>query len=166
MMIKFIYYSFFILLFLIPSRNVFGQVVVKKILTENHEGLINDMMNFPKEIIRHKWIFKSQDGLKSNYEVGLYKGKELICSYDVRMRNLSIAFYVEIRVKDKKGEIKTLSGIYDKGNKWLRVKMAAHDGCLKKGALWGRKNKISEFGEILDFIIREMDRNLDFSCYN
>ncbi len=158
---KYLFFLFFFIGLHLPTS---GQVVLQALLSENHEGVVEDPLNYPKQMLLHQWVFKERDGVKSMYKLHLFKNRDLLFSYDVRMRNLITAFYVEIRIKDNKGKIKTLSGIYDKGDKWLRVKMAPTENCAKENMSWSRENKIKDFNRILDFIIREMDRNLDFSC--
>lgn len=143
-----------------------SQVVMRGLLSEDHEGVVERTLNFPDQQLRHEWKHQETNGLKSTYRLSLYENDRLINSFDVRMRNLSIAFYIEVRISHKAdGSIKTLSGIYDKGNKWMRVKMAPHTGCKRTEASWGRLDQINRFDQILDYLIRQLDENLILDCY-
>ncbi len=159
--------SFFILasffFFIMSSK---AQVLMEAYLLEDHNGLITNSFNFPNEVLEYKWKFQSNEGLKTIYLLSLYHRNKEIVSFPVRMRNLSISFYIEIRMALKKdGSIKTLSGIYDKGNKWMRVKMAPQLGCTQENVKWKRFNQIDDFQQILKHLVQQMDENLMLNCY-
>lgn len=154
-----------LLLLLISTLTVTAQVVDIEKLSKDHTGELKGGVNFPEGTLSHEWKFISQEGVKSVYQLELKLDEDRSATYDVRMRNLSIAFYIEVRMKDKEGETKTLSGIFDKGDKWLRVKMAPKQECKQEGTQWGRRNQIEGFNDLLDFVISELDRNVDLNCY-
>ena len=154
-----------LILFITGTSVLNAQVVEVSKLSEDHSGELSEGINYPNATLAHSWKFISQEGVKSVYQLELKLDDERSATYDVRLRNLSIAFYIEVRMKDKEGEIKTLSGIFDKGDKWLRVKMAPKADCKREGTQWGRRNQIESFDGLLDFVISELDRNVVLDCY-
>lgn len=159
------FYSLIVLFLLfLPFAN--SQVVMRALLSQDHEGVVESILNFPGQKLRHQWDHQKTEGLKSTFRLNLYATDRLINTYDVRIRNLSIALYIEVRMPYKDdGSIKTLSGIYDKGNKWMRVKMAPHEGCKREGTNWGRLDQINSFDQILDYLVRQLDENVLLNCY-
>ena len=109
---------FFILIFFLFVTSAKTQVVLKEKLLQDQVGTLDSSINFPKEQVQYKWIYVSNEGLKTMYLLKLFLQEKEIASFNVRLRNLSISFYIEVRmVNNKDKSIKTLSGIYDKGNK-------------------------------------------------
>ena len=148
----------------ISCYSSFSQVVKKGTLEENHKGTIENAINNAGGELSHEWIFQSIDGVKSTYKLKLTNG-ESIKEYDVRIRNLITTMYIAVRLTDSEGTVTTLTSVYDKGDKWQRVKMAASKECLRKEAKWARYNQIMSLDELLNNIIIQMDTNLILECY-
>ncbi len=162
MMLKRFIYIFVILL--ITCYSSFSQVINKGILEENHKGTLENSINDAGGELRHEWIFQSIEGVKSWYKLKLTSG-ESSKEYDVRIRNLITTMYIAVRLTDSEGKVTTLTSVYDKGDKWQRVKMAAYKECLRKEAKWARYNQIMSLDELLNNIISQMDTNLVLECY-
>jgi hypothetical protein len=148
----------------ITSYSSFSQVINKGILEENHKGTIENSINNAGGELSHEWIFQSIHGVKSWYKLKLTSG-EISKEYDVRIRNLITTMYIAVRLTDREGKVTTLTSVYDKGDKWQRVKMAAYKECLRKEAKWTRYNQIMSLDELLNNIISQMDTNLVLECY-
>lgn len=161
-MLNRITYTFVILT--ITCFSSFSQVIDKGILKENHKGTLENSINNSGGELGHQWIFQSIDGIKSTYKLRLTIGKKSK-EFDVRIRNLITTMYIAVRLTDREGNITTLTSVYDKGDKWQRVKMAAYKECLRKDAKWKRYNQIKSLDELLNNIILQMDTNLILGCY-
>jgi hypothetical protein len=153
----------FIILF-ITCYSSFSQVINKGTLEMNHEGTIENSINNADGALSHEWIFQSIHGVKSMYKLKLTSG-EKSKEYDVRIRNLITTMYIAVRLTDSEGKVTTLTSIYDKGDKWQRVKMAASKECLRRDAKWARYNQIMSLDELLNNIISQIDTNLVLGCY-
>ena len=157
-------YIYTLVILLITGYSSFSQVIYKGILKENHKGTLENSINNLGGELSHEWIFQSIDGVKSSYKLKLTSG-DISKEYDVRMRNLITTMYIAVRLTDSEGKVTTLTSVYDKGDKWQRVKMAPYKECLRKDAKWARYDQIKSLDELLNNIISQMDTNLVLECY-
>ena len=158
-------YIFLCLIFFVVT-NLNAQVLPDKILAESHEGVLKKSVNYPTTSLRYVFEFlREESKVKKVYKLKLYNKEELLNSYDVRIRNLIVTCYFEISLPDKTGQVKTLAGVYDKGNKWMRVKFAPQESCSRPEQKWERLSNIKTFEEILHHIISQMDKNLVLDCF-
>ena len=146
------------------STSSFAQVVNKELLQEDHSGIVSNSNYNSGADLKHEWLFQSIDGVKSTYKLRLSSGKTSK-EFDVRVRNLLTTMYIAVRMTDSEGVVKTLTSIYDKGDKWQRVKMSPKQECLREDADWLRYYQIMSLQELLDNIVSQMDTNLVLKCY-
>jgi len=80
--------------------------------------------------------------------------------YDISFRNLIVSLYIELEMKFE-GDSRTITGIYNKAQRWIKVKGVIPPIYQKKeGSTFGRKNKINSFSEILDFFVEAVVDNV------
>lgn len=162
-MIRFFFFKILLLAFWVQAE---AQVLADEHLRQSHQGTLEQSINYPDKGLGFEFDFlKEESKVKKQYDLKLYQGEKLLGSYPVRVRNLIITCYFEVKLKDKNGTIKTLTAVYDKGNKWLRIKFAPQPDCSRPEAKWRRVNRIQSFDEILSHIIIQMDGNLILDCY-
>lgn len=157
-------YISFVFLFLL-GNSLDAQVLSDEHLLQSHKGTLTSSSNYSGNLDFIFEFVKEESDVKKWYELKLYHKNSLLNNHRVRIRNLIVTCYFEIELKDKKGQTKTLTAVYDKGNKWLRVKFAAQEGCFKPQQKWTRLSSIESFDDILLHIISEMDKNLVLDCY-
>ena len=141
-----------------------GQIVYESLLTQNHEGVLESPRISPEKSLTHVWTYQETKGVQIKYDLQLFLDKTPYAGFNAQIRDLLITFYIEIEF-EKDGETRTLTAVFDKQNKWMRVKFAPHAGCAAPEAAWGRMDGIEHFEQILDFAIRQLDKNVDLSCY-
>ncbi len=153
-----------IVFFVLTDLN--AQVLPDKVLMESHEGMLEKSINYLGTSLRYAFEFLGEEGkVKKKYKLKLYHKDKLLNSYDVRIRNLIVTCYFEISLPDKTGDVKTLTAVYDKGNKWMRVKFAPQENCSRPEQKWERLSNIKSFEEILRHIIFQIDKNLVLDCF-
>ena len=79
------------------------------------------------------------------------------------VRDLVITTYFEVYMSNGT-ETKTFTMVYDKNNKWYRIKFAPQAGCRRE-ELWKRVNDISSYSDLLKSMVGQMDNNLKLDCY-
>ncbi len=161
MLYKITYTLVFVLAFFYSS---YSQVINKEYLQKDHSGILANAKSNSGKALNHNWLFQSIDGVKSYYKLRLTAGKKTK-EYDVHIRNLITTTYIAVRLTDKAGKVTTLTSVYDKGDKWQRVKMAPKQECLRENAKWKRYNQIKSLQELLDNIVAQIDENLVLQCY-
>jgi hypothetical protein len=169
--------SVFVFLFLFAGLIMVSnaQVVNRELLMQDHEGKIMNSVNFNGKSIAYEFKFKDME--KASYfaeEEAIQRifydlilkvdGKD-VARYEVMIRDLIVTMYMDINlVKDGKKVV--ISPIYNKTNKWVKLKGTLTDDCSNPGSQWGRMNQIKSFGQLLDFIITDFDKNVRLSCFD
>ncbi len=150
-----------------------SQVMMKELLTTNQKGQLDKSVNWTGKKVYYQIKFDSIRTFK-------YEGKESARHYytiliadnagfnnPIRVpsmvRDLVITTYFEIYLNDGI-ETKTFTLVYDKNNKWYRIKFAPQAGCRRE-ELWKRVNDIRSFEDLLKSMIMQMDNNLKLDCY-
>lgn len=146
-----------------------AQVAYSNLFQENHHGVAYSSGIL--DSVQYAWVFNGQEESqyfaegstieKSKYVLQLQIG-ELKYEMDVAFRNLIVSLYIELELP-LNNEIRTITGIYQKGQRWIKVKGVIDPACkLQSGSSWGRKNKIQNFDEILNFYVECLLKNIDF----
>ena len=163
--------GFLLILF---TQMVNAQVVFREYLSQNHSGRITQSVNFPNKILEYEWIFLDMEKgayfaegeaiQKIKYQL-LFKvdGKQ-VGSFDLQMRDLIVTYYVEIEAK-KEDTSRTITAIYHKANRWVKLKGVLQEGCRRSGVSWGRQDAVESYDQLLQFIVQQIDKNVDLSCY-
>ncbi len=141
-----------------------AQVVQIENLTKDHKSSLTNGRNYSNTTLNHFWKYTSSIDKVSSFQLILSVEKRTK-AFDVQIRNLISATYITIKFIDKNNTAKSLSCIYDKSDKWLRIKMAPNEPCRQKNAVWSRHNYIKSWEEILDHIIKDVDNNLVLDCF-
>src|SRR6187200_2457695 len=119
----------------------FSQVIYKELLSQNHSGQLDKSVNWPGKKVYYEWKYDSTRTFK-------FDGKEASRIYytlmiadnagmkdaikaPVMIRDLVITTYFEIYMNNGT-ETKTFTGVYDKNNKWYRIKFAPQAGCRRE----------------------------------
>ncbi len=143
-----------------------AQVLPDQFLVQSHSGILEESVNYPERPLPFSFDFvSSKNEVLKLYQLNFYKKNNTTHTFDLQIRNLIITCYFEIKMKDQNGKIKTLTAVYDKGNKWLRVKFAPTQSCAREKMRWERLNNVASFDEILEHIVRQIDKNLMLDCY-
>ncbi|MEM7104581.1 MAG: hypothetical protein AAF502_15700 [Bacteroidota bacterium] len=164
-MYKLFYFLVLFVWYLSPNLGA-AQVVMQSYLRIDHSGALPESINFPDKGLEYQFTYQDHpSAVKCSYTLNLSSDGKEINTFDVRLRNLDFTFYLEIRMQGPETALKTLSAIFDKSNKWLRVKFAAPPGCSAEDEQWDRVNNISDFQELLLQVITQLDRNVQLTCY-
>ncbi len=151
----------------------YSQVMMTELLTANQKGQLDKSVNWPGKKVYYEIKFDSIRTFK-------YEGKESARHYytisiadnpglnnpvkvPAMVRDLVITTYFEIYLNNGT-ETKTLTLVYDKNNKWYRIKFAPQAGCRRE-ELWKRVNDIRSYEELLKSMMAQMDNNLKLDCY-
>ena len=150
-----------------------SQVLMKEMLTQNQKGTLDKSVNWPGKKIYFELKYDSTRTFK-------YDGKESARYYYTLMiadnagmgnaikvptmvRDLVITTYFELYLSNGT-ETKTFTLVYDKNNKWYRIKFAPQAGCRRE-ELWKRENNIASYTDMLGSMVGQMDNNLKLDCY-
>ncbi len=150
-----------------------SQVLMKEMLTQNQKGMLDKSVNWPGKKIYFELKYDSVRAFK-------YDGKESARYYYTLMiadnagmgnaikipamvRDLVITTYFELYMSNGV-ETKTFTLVYDKNNKWTRIKFAPQAGCRRE-ELWKRVNDIGSYDALLKSMVAQMDNNLKLDCY-
>lgn len=150
-----------------------SQVLMKEMLTQNQKGMLEKSMNWSGKKVYFELKYDSTKTFK-------YDGKESARYYYTLMiadnagmansinlpamvRDLVITTYFEVYMNNGT-ETKTFTLIYDKNNKWYRIKFAPQAGCRRE-ELWKRVNDITSYNDLLKSMVGQMDNNLKLDCY-
>jgi hypothetical protein len=171
------YKSTVVLLFLFTGLIMVSnaQVVNRELLMQDHQGKIMNSVNFGGKTISYEFKFKDMEKgsyfaeeeaiQRIFYELILKVDGKEVARYDVMIRDLIVTMYMDINlVMD--GEKIVISPIYNKTNKWVKLKGTLTNDCRNQGTQWGRMNEIKSFGQLLDFIIMDFDKNVRLSCFD
>lgn len=150
-----------------------SQVLMKEMLTQNQKGMLDKSVNWPGKKMYFELKYDSIRAFK-------YDGKESARYYYTLMiadnagmgnaikipamvRDLVITTYFELYMSNGT-ETKTFTLVYDKNNKWTRIKFAPQAGCRRE-ELWKRVNDIASYDALLKSMVAQMDNNLKLDCY-
>lgn len=150
-----------------------SQVLMKEMLTQNQKGMVDKSVNWPGKKIYFELKYDSIRTFK-------YDGKESARYYYTLMiadnagmsnaikipamvRDLVITTFFELYMNNGT-ETKTFTLVYDKNNKWTRIKFAPQAGCRRE-ELWKRENNIASYDALLKSMVAQMDNNLKLDCY-
>lgn len=151
----------------------FSQVLMKEMLTQNQKGMVDKSVNWSGKKVYYELKYDSTRTFK-------YDGKESARYYYTLMiadnagmnnaiklpamvRDLVITTYFEIYMNNGT-ETKTFTLVYDKNNKWYRIKYAPQAGCRRE-ELWKRVNDVRSYNDLLTSMVSQMDNNLKLDCY-
>ncbi len=165
-------YLLIISILVLPAL-VNGQVMMTELLTKNQKGQLDKSVSWIGKKVYYEIKYDSIRAFK-------YEGKESARYYytisiadnpglnnpvkvPAMVRDLVITTYFEIYLNNGT-ETKTFTLVYDKNNKWYRIKFAPQPGCRRE-ELWKRVNDVRSYEELLKSMVAQMDNNLKLDCY-
>lgn len=177
-----------IVLFLLAFSlsTTFAQGIVSRTrLTENFSGQVEQSKNNSGRTIYYDFVYVRTDGASYKWDIeGATKGaivyrldiysdaarKNLILSLPVKMRNLLTSYYVDViftnaNYPDENLRDKGATLIFKKDVRWARTKFVPHEGCRRDDGNWERIDKVESFDQLMQYFIRQLDNNVQFSCY-
>jgi DNA-binding beta-propeller fold protein YncE len=150
-----------------------GQVLMKEMLTQDQKGSVDKSVNWAGKNIYFTLKYDSSRDYKfETYSTKRYyytlmladnPGMNNAIKIPGMVRDLVITTYFEFYFNNGT-ESKTFTMIYDKNNKWYRIKFAPQAGCRRQ-ELWQRVNDIKSYTELLSSMVGQMDANLKLDCY-
>ena len=150
-----------------------AQVLMKEMLTQDQKGVVEKSVNWPGKKVYFNLKYDSTkvysyDGYTTNrYYFTLMMADNAGMTNAIKIpgmiRDLVITTYFEFYFNNG-AETKTFTMIYDKNNKWCRIKFAPQWGCRREEA-WKRVNDIKSYTELLTSMVTQMDHNLKFDCF-
>jgi hypothetical protein len=157
---------------LLWAQTMVAQVVFKEYLSKNHSGEIASV-NVNEHQLYYEFVFVSEEvGIeyqskeaieKIHYKLNISDRKGFTRSYDVLIRDLIVSLYVEIDMNSGP-EKNVVTTIYQKRNRWAKLKGIIPTDCKNQGFKWSRLDRISSFEQLLQFIIEDIDRNVLIAC--
>lgn len=151
-----------------------AQVVYREYLSQNHEGTIENSVNYNGRTLAYQWEYvdmeKGQHFAEPEaiqriiYRLNLSVDGRPVGHFDLQMRDLIVSYYVEINAT-KDEDSRTIMALYHKANRWARLKGVPHLGCRREGVSWGRMDTVKSYEELMHFIVQQLDKNIDFNCY-
>jgi hypothetical protein len=164
--------SVLLLFFIIPFASN-AQVLMKEMLTQDQKGTIDKSVNWPGKKLYYVLKYDSSRLYHfETYSTNRYYYKLMIADnagmkdaieVPCMVRDLVVTTYFELYF-DNGSETKTCTMIYEKYEKWYRIKFAPQAGC-RRTELWKRVNNISSYGQLLSSWIGQLDNNLKLDCY-
>jgi len=161
-----------ILIVLIPFIG-HSQVMMKEMLTQEQKGMIDKSVNWPGKKVYYAlnydstevltWEGKSTNRYYYTLMLADNSGMNNAITVGGMVRDLVITTYFEFYFNNGT-ETKTFTLIYDKNNKWFRIKFAPQAGCRRE-ELWTRINDITSYQRLLSEMVEQMDNNLILGCY-
>jgi hypothetical protein len=160
-------------------------IVKKEYLEENHSGMISESKNNGGETLYYEFVFlkteaaaykwddagATRGSIKYRLDVYSDAGKaNKIITMPIRMRNLITTYYVDVvfNKKDFPDESlreKSATMIFKKDVHWARTKFVPHTGCQRENSTWDRIDEVESYEQLMKYLIRQLDNNIDFSCY-
>ncbi|MEO5675803.1 MAG: hypothetical protein ABIQ74_14265 [Chitinophagales bacterium] len=161
------------LLLLVITLASDAQVLMKEMLMQDQQGVIDKSVNWPGKKVYYTLKYDST----KVYSYETYTTNRYYCALMIAdnagmtnaikvpgmIRDLVIDTYFEFYFNNG-NEIKTFTMFYDKNNKWYRIKFAPQWGCRKE-ELWKRVNGIESYTQLLTSMVAQMDHNLKLDCY-
>jgi hypothetical protein len=65
----------------------------------------------------------------------------------------------------KNEELRTITGLYNKTSRWIKLKGVLPDECRREEAHWGRLDAVTSYDQLLQFVIEQIDQNVKLNCY-
>lgn len=150
-----------------------SQVMYKELLKQDHKGEAANSVNWAGKKVYWSMKYDSTRTLKfENYSTDrIYytmmiadnAGMSNAIKIPMMIRDLVITTFFEMYLNNGT-DTKTFTLIYDKNNKWYRIKFAPQAGCRRE-ELWKRVNDIKSFDELMNSVVGQMDHNLKLDCY-
>lgn len=163
-----------LLVFSLSWQTAETQVVFRELLSQDHQGELVQSVNYPGKKLTYEWGFLNMEKgqyfaegeaiQKINYQLKFKVDGKPVGHFDVQIRDLIVTHYIEIKTV-KEEEPRTITGLYNKSSRWLRLKGVLQEGCRRDGAHWGRLDGVQSYDQLLQFIILEIDKNADLGCY-
>ncbi len=163
----FLSFSFF-------GQTVDAQVVFRELLSQDHQGELTQSINYPGKTLAYEWQFIDMEKgqyfaegeaiQKINYKLQFKIDGKPIGHFDVQIRDLIVTHYIEIKIVNE-AEPRTITSLYNKSIRWLRLKGVLHEGCRQDGSHWGRLDGVQNYDELLEFVVLELDKNIKLECY-
>lgn len=158
-----------LILFVLKS-NSYSQIVFRSLLSQDHNGQIIksdglDSINYTLNYISKEVHFtsKDEDAIKSiSYDFKIESNgceEKLI----LNVRDLIVTTYFEVLIPYGDSPF-TVMGMYNKSQRWIKMKGVINEKVLLDSSMWRRKNNIKSFQEILDFFVSEIVRKIKFEC--
>lgn len=150
-----------------------SQVMMKEMLSQDQKGTVDKSVNWPGKKVYYDLKYDSTvvltwEGKSTNrYYYTLILADNAAMNSAIKIpgmvRDLVITTFFEFYFNNGT-ETKTFSMVYDKNNKWNRIKFAPQAGCRRE-ELWDRTDNISSYEMLLTDMVRQMDSNLKLECY-
>ncbi|MBC8045386.1 MAG: hypothetical protein H7Y00_01180 [Fimbriimonadaceae bacterium] len=161
--------TFLVVAFLaIAAQATHAQVVMKEYLSTSHEGKIDNSVNNGGKPLYYKLEYKDTQGARINYTLHFYKDAGMSTpwmSFPMLMRNLQLTYYIDVSMP-KDNMTKVFAMIYKKELRWARVKYSPHEGCSNvKEIVWERINLVDNFDKLINDTFKQLDKNVNLSCY-
>ncbi len=124
-------------------------------------------------IVLYDWMFQSMD--KGNfgnekdaipkvyYELVLKDSEGQSKSYQLSIRDLIVSTYIDIFINEDDANHSTVSAIFNKTNRWLKLKTTLPLKCMRDTD-WERKNNIDNFDTLLQHIVEQIDQRIKLDC--
>lgn len=151
-----------------------GQVVFREYLSQNHQGQISESENYPGQPLGYEWKFIDMEKgqyfaegeaiQKIRYQLHFQLDGKAIGHFDLQIRDLIVTHYIEISVV-KADTARTITALYNKSSRWLRLKGVLQEGCRREGVSWGRLDGVESYDQLLQFVVQQIDKNIYFSCF-
>jgi hypothetical protein len=159
--------SFVFSIFCLPAFSQ-AQVVLKDLLKQDHNGKVDKSVNYSGKTLYYSWHYDSTDPvpIRSNYalKIGSDQALKNAISIPVVIRDITTETYVEAYLNNG-SETKTFTVIYNKDERWYRIKCAPQWGC-RRGEDWKRVDGINNLDDLLNSVVMQMDNNLKLNCYS
>ncbi|MEO6168850.1 MAG: hypothetical protein ABIO46_01830 [Chitinophagales bacterium] len=164
--------SVLFLLFIAPFLG-HSQVVMQELLTQDHKGMLDKSANWQGKkmyyVLKYDSIrpyhFETYTTNRYYYTLSMADNAGMNNAVKIpgMVRDLVVKTYFEFYFNNGT-ENKTFTAIYEKYEKWYRIKFAPQAGCRRE-ELWDRVNNINNYNELLSSIIGQMDNNVKLDCF-
>lgn len=160
-------------------------IVNKEALEQNHSGMLEASKNNNGRAVYFEFVHVSTDKAAYKWDdAGATRGSirymlkiyrdaaktDLILAMPVKMRNLITTYYVDVvfnkaDLDDENLREKSAQMIFKKDVRWARTKFVPHMGCAWEDGNWERIDRVESFDQLLNYLVRQLDQNVKFSCY-
>lgn len=150
-----------------------AQVLMKEMLTQDQKGMVDKSVNWPGKKIYYDlkydslrpYHYETYTANRYYYTLMIADNSGMVNAIKIpcMVRDLVIKTYFEFYF-DNGSETKTFTGLYEKYEKWYRIKFAPQWGCRRQET-WKRVNDITSYNQLLSSMIGQMDNNLRFDCF-
>jgi hypothetical protein len=161
------------ILFITIGFAAHSQVLMKEMLTKDQKGMLDKSVNWPGKKIYYVLKYDSLRPYQfETYTTNRYyytlmiadnAGMNNAIKIPAMIRDLVVKTYFEFYFNNGT-ETKTFTGIYEKYEKWYRIKFAPQAGCRRE-ELWKRVNNITSYEQLLSSMVAQMDNNVKLDCF-